>query len=463
VRFLLLCAVSFPLLADARRDAHPAIFALTDLARSAPPEFAARGLLHLLDVNAIPTPAWQLDLANEALTLAAAARHPLPKRLAPGIAAVDNRAMLWNVAYAEGLDGLTLSLRAVDHIRRHDPAAARQAFAKIPQPAPAQATCKDPLLDDSSAWYRAAATLAADPLPIIQSIRTHAELAPAVDLIFQAQRSPEQLDTLAGALGQALRNLPPSDRAFNAALFDTPAKLKHLYNVLIAAQRPVAPLADGWRAWMTTGLEAPACTETRDPGPQLQARADAVELFNATLDTPLPSELLKPTGQAEAADLGPFADNQDTRDQAALFKQLLFGSGSRALSPAEKDTPAWREQFQKYIQSIDSRTRSSSESDIEFFYRQSQLWSGVLMAAPAGPSRDRALAQYIAFLLANAPHIDPLLWFSQLEAMAEISRSHHGAGYSGVLKALHLTGHPVLQLYAELEAAYPAVPRIKVQ
>jgi hypothetical protein len=293
---------------------------------------------------------------------------------------------------------------------------------------------------------------------MIQSIRTHAEIAPAIDLVFQRRNTPEELDTLAGALGQKLRELPASDRPFNAALFETPRKLEHLHKVLVGQQRPVAALADGWRAWMQSGLEASACQESRVAGPQEQARHDAFDLFNKTFEPVLSADLLKPAGTAEPTNLEPFAESESTREQTKLFRQLLFGNHSRALAPAEKETPEWREQMQKYIQSIEGRTRSADESDIEFFYRQSQLWAGVLMAAPAGPTRDRALQQYIAFLLISAPHTDPIIWFSQLESMAELTRSLHGKEFAKTLKALHLTGHPVLQLYAELEAAYPTRP-----
>lgn len=462
VRLLLLLTLAAVLPAatnDERRTAHPRIYALTDLARSAPPEFAARGLLQLLDANTIPTPEWQQEIAREVLTLSQSARHPVRKRLAPGLTATDNRAMLWYVAYNQGLDTLSLSLRAIAHLHRHNPDAARQAFLQLPRPTLANPACPDPLIPYLTAYYATAATIKANPLPLIESLQTHAELAPALELIFKNASSNEDLDTLSGALARKLRDLPASDRAFNAALFDTPSKLAHLYKALTARERPTAPLADAWAAWMRTGLEAPACQESRNAGPQQQARHDAFDLLNATLPQPLPAELLKPTGEAVPTNFEPFAENDATREQASQFRQLLFGEHSRALSNAEKDTPEWREQLQKYIQSIEARTRAASESDIEYFYRQSQLWAGVLMVAPAGPTRDRALQQFLSFLLANAPHIDPIIWFSQLESMAEITRSLHGAEFARLCKALLQTGHPVLQLYAELETAYPTRPQ----
>ncbi len=437
-----------------RRAAYPQLFQLTELARSAPPEFAARALLQILDSNSIPTADWKLDLAAEALSLAKAARHPLPKRLAPGIVAVDNQAMLWSTAYSQNLDALSLSARALARLPKSE-------FANIPRPSPATPSCRDALLDDPSAWYQAAARAQVAPLPLIQTISSHAEIAPAIDLIFQRQNSPEDLDTLSGALAARLAALPPSARAFNAALFSAPRKIKHLLTVLESHQRPTAPLAEAWRTWMTNGLSAPACTESTVPGPQQQARLDAFELFNSSQSPPLPPELLKPAGTPEPAELQPFADNEDTRHQASLFKQLLFGNQSRALSETEKNTPEWRELMQQYIQSIERRTRSASESDIEFFYRQSQLWSGVLMAAPAGPTRQRALNQFLSFLLASAPHIDPLVWFSQLEAIAELTRSLHGNEFPKLLDSLRLTAHPVLTLYAELESAFPTRPSTK--
>ena len=185
-RFLLLtlAITAFAATNDDRRTAHPTIYALTDLARSTPPEFAARGLLQLLDSNAIPTPDWQQDIAREVLTLAQSARHPVRKRLAPGLTATDNRAMLWHTAYNQGLDRLTLSLRAIAHLRRHNPDAAREAFAQLPRPTIANPACPDPLIPDLTTYYTTAATLKADPLPLIEALQTHTELAPALELIF---------------------------------------------------------------------------------------------------------------------------------------------------------------------------------------------------------------------------------------------------------------------------------------
>lgn len=455
---LLLGCAAFAETATERRAAYPEVYAKTELARAAPPEFAAHGLLRILDAEAIPAADWRLQLAQEVLELAAAARHPMKRRLAPGIPAVDNRAALWNTAYRHGLDGLALSMRAIEHIRRLDPDAARKAFQQLPRPAPGQTTCADPLVDDASAWFEMAIRLQLDPLPMLQSIRTQGEIAPAIDLIFAAGVQ----DLHAGALAQKLRELPAEGRAFSSAVFVAPRKLKHLYMVLESQQRPAAALGDGWRAWMQANLEAQACQESRGAGPQEQARHEAFALFNETIPPPLSAELLKPAGIAEATNLEPFSETEATREQTRLFKQLLFGSQSRGLSAAEKNTPEWREQMQKFIQSIEARTRSGDESSIEYFYRQSQLWAGVLMAAPAGPGRDRAMQQYIAFLLLHAPEMDPLIWYSQLEAMAEISRSLHGEEFAKTLRALHLTAHPVLRLYAELESAYPLPPGAKV-
>lgn len=461
VRTVFLLATAVVLTAgtpDRWRTANPRVFALTEAARAAPPEFAANGLLRLLETNAVTDPDWRLELAAEALTLARAARQPARKHLAPGVPGVDNQAGLWNAAYGQRLDGLSLALRAVEQLRRVDPNAAREAFTGIPRPAVAAVTCKAALLDDVSAWYAMAGRLNADPLPLIQTLGSHGEIAAAIDLIFQHRNTPEQLDTYAGALAARMRLLPQSDREFNAALFDAPPKLKHLRSVLLNQQRPVAALDDGWRVWMQTGLEAGACAESRQAGPQEQVRREALELFNATIEPPLPADLLKPSGEAVAADAGPFSETDATRQQAQLFRKLLFGDTGRGLSAAEKDTPEWRERMQEFIQSIEKRTRAAEESDVEYFYRQSQLWSAVLMAAPAGPLRERALQQVTSFLLANAAHIDAVLWYSQVEAIAEITRPLPGEEFARVLRAFHQTGHPVLVLYALLESDYPTRP-----
>jgi hypothetical protein len=209
---------------------------------------------------------------------------------------------------------------------------------------------------------------------------------------------------------------------------------------------------------MVAGLQAPACDESRVAGPTEKARLDAFQLFQDTLQPGLPAELLKPGGAPEPTQFQPFATSSATQEQAARFRQLLFGPHSRALSAKEKDTPEWREQMQSFLQAIEARTRSADESDVEFFYRQSQLWTAALMAASPGPTRETALQRYVAFLLAHSAHIDPVLWFSQVQSLVSTARSLHGDDLPRTLNALHLTAHPVLRLVAELESAYPSRP-----
>ncbi len=440
-----------------RRAAAPRTFALLEQCRAVPAEFGAHCILHLIEANAIPGKEWRLDAATEALRLASSARHPAPRRLAPGLRGSDSRASLWHAAYSQGLDRLTLSLRAIEQLRRVAPATAVEEFARIPRPAPSASNCADPLVDDFSAWYAAAARLRANPLPILQSIQSHVEVAPAIGLILETASGSESLETMAAALAARLDQLPADDRTYNAALFDAPRGLLQLRQILTSRELSTAPLDEGWLAWMRTGMAAPACAESREPGGLADARDEAFDLFNRTFP-PLEAELRKPSGDSVAADMGPFAENDATRRQAALLRQLLFGGRGVALSVAEKNTPEWRQNLDEFMQSIEGRTQSGDESAIEFFYRQSQLWAGVVMVTPAGAAREKATAQYISFLLAQAPHIDPAMWFSQVAALVESTRSLHGDGFSRTLEAFEQSGHPVLCLYAQLEAAYPTRP-----
>jgi hypothetical protein len=440
-----------------RRAAAPRTFSLLEQCRDVPAEFGAHCILHLLEAEAIPGKEWRLDTATEALQLANSARHAAPRRLAPGLRGYDSRGSLWHAAYSQGLDRLTLSLRAIEHLRRVDPAKAVEAFARIPRPAVAASTCADPLVDDFSAWYAAAGRLGAKPLPILQTIQSHVEIAPAIGLILETASDSESLEALAAALATRLGKLPADDRTFNAALFHAPRGLQQLRQILTSRELSTAPLDEGWLRWMRNGLAAPACAETREPGGPADARDEAFALFNRIFP-PLEPELRKPSGDSVAADMGPFAENDATRRQSALLRQLLFGGRGTALSDADKNTPEWRQSLDEFMQSIEGRTQSGDESAIEFFYRQSQLWAGVLMVAPAGAAREKALTQYIGFLLADAPHIDPAILFSQVASLVESTRSLHGAGFSRTLEALEQSGHPVLRLYAQLEAAYPTRP-----
>jgi hypothetical protein len=443
---------------EARRSAQPELYALVELAKTAKPEFGAWAILKILDSGQIPDGAWKKDLAEDALRLARLSTHSHPLSLATGFTPADNRVTRWHQAYAHGLDALSLSARAVQHLHRLDPRSARQAFQALP-PRPATLfDCTHVLLPDRSAWYRTAAHLslsAEDINASLRGIQWHTEIPPAIDMLFERRSSEQEWELFAGALADTLRTLPVNGRQWSSTALETGRRVQQLLTVLATRNLPVAPLREGWRVWTQNALSSPACADS-----QPSVRQSAWELFNASPGGPaLPPELLKPAEAFEGADLGSFVGKRDMAEQAAAFYKLLFGSSGRALSDSEKGTAEWREQFQTYIGRLEARTRSSTEESVsDFFLHRVQDWNSVLMVAPSGGDRDSVLKRYIAFLLANAEVIDPLLLFAELDAVTVRTQSLFGADFAKVLSALDQSGHPSLRLYARVRQRFPYSP-----
>lgn len=437
---------------EARRAAQPDIYALAEIARAAPPEFAAWGLLRIVEGNRLRDPAWEAELIEEALQFARNARHPMPKRLAPGIAPQDSRAAYWDAAYRLGLDRLSLEMRAIARLAAKDKRKAAERIAQRQAPQPSSPPCEQPLVDDPSLWYDTARKLSPSQesvLAAIRSVHSHSAIAGAARTILSRRGPPEELPIYIGALAQALTNLEKSDRAFQASLEPATNALNELNASLLLFKEPRAALAGGWRAWLLQAFEQPACAESAN----FIARREAAEAHERAIGISLPENAWK-AALGKPAETHSFPPNGA---QAARMRRLMFGE-TGALSAAAKDTAGWRGEFQSFLSVVATESRTSDESDEDFFVRRATSWTAAILAAPPGSARDRAIEEFIAFALANAASIDPLLWYSQIERMASGVRALHGAG---VMDALERTGHPILLLAMRLDRVFPAIEVIR--
>ncbi len=433
---------------EVRRAAHPEIWALAEAARAAPPEFAAWGLLRIVESKQLRDPVWEAELLEEALQFARNARHPMRKRLAPGIASSDSRAAYWDAAFKLGFDRLSLEMRAIDQLPAKDKP---RRFAQLQPPQPASPPCEEPLVDDPSPWYNTARKFNPSQdavLAAIRSVRSHAAIAGAANTILSRRGPAEELPVYVGALAQALTNIEKSDRAFQASLEAATNALNELNYSLRLLEQPKGALAGGWRSWLLQAFEQPACAESAN----FIARRQAAEAHERAVGIALPENVWKSTlGKPAEIHSFPAGEAQTTR-----MRKLMFGS-TGALTSAQKDSAEWREEFQSFVSAIATEAKSSDESEEDFFVRRATSWTAAILAAPPGAARDRAIEEFIAFTLANAASIDPVLWYSQIERMASGARALQGAG---VMDALERTGHPILVLATRLERAFPSLQAI---
>ncbi|MBV8817998.1 MAG: hypothetical protein JO022_06550, partial [Acidobacteriaceae bacterium] len=128
------------------------------LALSAPPEFAAAALLRLVESGRVQDEQTKRTLLDEAFDLAAHSHFQIAMR-APSSQS-DSAAASLAKAYALHLDSASLQSRAVLAMLQFNRVRAREMFLSMPQPELPALTCKDALVYDVEAFYRALGAVA---------------------------------------------------------------------------------------------------------------------------------------------------------------------------------------------------------------------------------------------------------------------------------------------------------------
>ena len=136
----------------------PALEPVMRLALSAPPEFAADGLLQLVESRKVEDRETAAALLQQAFDLAAAARFQVARKAAVPLSG-DSRQGVLAKAYALGLDAVSLQARAVTGMTPLDKKRARIMLQSMVKPELPPLTCDDLLLYDPGPLYRALATV----------------------------------------------------------------------------------------------------------------------------------------------------------------------------------------------------------------------------------------------------------------------------------------------------------------
>jgi hypothetical protein len=382
----------------------PAVLAaasIPELASQVAPEIGADALLRLIEKGRVKGIPEQKKTIERAAELARLAKEPVLRRPVPGL----NQAKLPDVA----LDRLSLATRAIFALTQLDPDEGAKLFRSVPRPAPRPVTCADDSYDDITAYAALLRVFGAteDKLAFIQSLRSHAELAPAVWLADE--------EVTRGALGGALARLTGEERLFTGLLPDTLAK----FRPLITSD---APLGEALKDYVKRNLAAEACRESGDEGWQRKTRAAAAAEFQ--LELPPPS-------------LGAGLESRhwlaDDRQSQVLFHELLF--------TRDKTTPQWQDKFAAYLQ----RIREGKAS----FDRQAEMFAAAYIASPRGLIRETVLTEYVNVLAqASLQRENPAAWYKQAIALPASVVSLPEAEYESVLRAYERSGNPGLNLIA---------------
>jgi hypothetical protein len=407
---------------------------LSDIATTAPPEFAADALLRLVESGKLADKNARRQLIEQAFQLAANAKFPVRMDGLPGTV-TDTASGSLSQAYALKLDVLSLQSRAVEDLLPLDPSRAGELFGQIVRPTLAPLTCDDALVYEPSEFYQALNVVvngAFTPkekakeehinllLESLAQVTSPSQLVPVAGAIESAGVTPAQRQILWARFNGLLENMQPDDRSFPASL---PA-LSVLSTPGI--QGPLEKYRQKSHGCENDAAPSPPASS----GPQPRVR--------------------KPT----TPHLDRYWQSVTSQQLLQAGKKLRAGSDSQALSDADRATPEWQQQLADYLNLIADWTPDQEPSDAVYYHERCLVYTSLLDLVPPGPQSDKILADYVDFISNSGLYQQsPAEWFMEPHTVLDRSLGNV-AQHAKVLEAFQRSGNPVLTLEVALEKTF---------
>lgn len=400
----------------------PALVDLADLARGQPPEFAADALLRIADAPNLTDVAWKREIIEDAFHLAAGAQQPFARARWKG-----SPAGLFDKAYAQGLDALTLQSKAVDAMLAIDFKKARELLGEIPAPRIPRLTCDDALVYDVSIFYDTAGEVAGrafsakeaaqeKPFQLLEryaaDATSPAQAAPIARMLAGASVKREQFEALVNSFAGALGQIPGDDRSFSAAMADADAAMASLAAECARRRINRVPLVDAWGAY-----------KARQPG------------------------------GARCAQPADECQSPQCRQFAAQFQDLIMSPAGFALTLEQKATSEWGSRLRQYLAAL--ADWKQDDDPVEYFHAKSQFYGVLFEVTPNGAERDLLLRSLLGWLQQNGYQRDhPAEWFYPVNRLI-IKAFADPVGMKAAIAELRRSPDPAIALYAQLEQLLP--------
>ncbi|MFN7995005.1 MAG: hypothetical protein U0Q18_15465 [Bryobacteraceae bacterium] len=463
----------------------PELAALAERAASLPPEFAADGLLRIAGSSKVADSAWKRELIESAFHLASASQQPFARRNWSGA-----RANLFDKAYSQGLDALTLESRAISAMLPLDPRRARAMLAEFPTPKVPRLTCEDALVYDVSALYATLGEVVmrgftpreiakSEPLhfvqPYIAELSSSVQVGPIANLIAGLQFRADSLAPLVDTLAAGLKHLPGDDRSFAASVSgnaDAAASIAALASICSRAGVSPLPLLEAWREYLVKSLSGARCADTAGaparhtsfgvaspatPEFPYSGTPGIVRFFNEKMrdgslrpigdDETVPSKV-----EGKARDLGA-CEWPQCLDFSKQYMNLVLGPKGIPLSEEQKAGSEWNGRLRAYLDAL-AAWDGGDKAD-EAFQWKSRFYMDAFNLAPNGPDRDLILTAFLAWLQRNSYQQDHRVeWFYPVNAL--LIRVFGDAGVmKNAMRDLLNSGDAVIAFYARLEQVAP--------
>lgn len=454
------------------------IDSIVSAARSAPPEFAADALIRLAALEQLPKEK-RLDLLQQAFDRAGGAQQPYQQHAA--FVRNDGSTAYWNKVAGQGLDTLTLRIRAVEAMLPLDAPKANALFLSIPTLAPPRVKCEDFQVYDVSRYYDLLATLTSssdDPARLLErytaAIPSPVQVGPMARVLATARNlKDDEFKALLASFSSALGKISGDDRSFT---YSNAVSRQILALTEECRRRNISPLPllEAYRLYLVVNLSAVRCADDDQmqtvtptmsafaPQPPEEPIGDPVSFFN----TRLQANPLQPIQESEAtaAHLEGIATGmrmcQDKECQSLIaeFRNLIIGEGGKPYLPADREKPEWQEKFKAVLKTVATWKQTKETTPGEFFREKCAAYSQMLSIALNGAAREPALHALLDFVTANNfQAANRLEWFLPVNGLVgRVGMDPLGLGAFAI--ELRKSADPLIAMYANLEAVAPRNP-----
>jgi hypothetical protein len=444
--------------------------ALIDLARAAPPEFAADSLIRIAALQQTPK-AKKIEILQQAFELAGSAQHPY--KLQAAVPQTGGTSAFLNRSYRQDLDGLTLRLRAIDALLPLDPRRARELFQQLPPmqlPAPG---CAKNQGYDVSLFYEVLGSLHGQGAPgsidlYLAVIASPAQVGPAARMLSRIGLGDADFRSAVTAFAGAVRKIGPDDRSFTLS---AGAGADILALVEACRNRGIPPqlLADAYRHYLVSHLSGERCADNAPPEssranlgtgivnqPASEAdSADAARFFNEKVRVAPVKHIeryetypSKSEGTAATAGACDDAACQGVREG---YRKLLFNSIGLAYTMEDRAKQEWRDQLPGLLSKLEEWKDSEGSDRIASFAAKAGFYGDLagIVAIPA--DRDAIYRAMVEFLRRSDLRAESRMeWFLPVNVLIGRAAMYR-EGYGSLIEELANSPDRVIALYAQLE------------
>jgi hypothetical protein len=446
------------------------LVAIAELAGGLTPEFAADGLLRLVESGKLRDREWKLELIDRAFARAQLALQLYPKKPVP-IGFTDQPGAMVGIASRAQLDRMSLCIRAVREALPLDPALARDMFEKTGFPDVKESKCEDRVVPDLESWFETLRLAGEQGFPstsagqrkaeefVVDSVRrisSPSAAFAAASALARLKTRPASFQRIVLAFSSAVSVVEPNDRLFSVELFYEPSRqqMRSLLDRCHTGDCDYGVLLAGVASFYRKNLNAPRCEDTFKDEVHRQNREEALSNLNVRLLS---------LGQREsiATEPGPEKLRLETVKQPMDFfnipeyaRLMRRVQGMSSLAAADLE-----ESLRSQLEDLRRWEKPDEMTERDFFLMKSEIFGAAARNALGSNSAPAVISAYLSFLNLSEAHRQdyPTEWLWRIKQL--ISGPFRLRGQpdklvpwkDSVAAEMERSPNPVIYLYGRLQ------------